>query len=264
MDVHDLTRTNPPGALHDNAARFKWEAGRIGMGLLGVGNEFARVTIPHSTALTFSNGDRISLSVWAKRDTSSFHVPLGSKDGTTTGGRLNWSLGLNNSNGLQFDYYSAAGDLQRWTSDSSLTGTELRHVAFDYIYGTAASATGYTDGAQTGSSGFINGTGNETPDTGGTNPAYLGFDFLTGGGTNGWLFQIAVWKNRAGGLTAGDVLELYRRPYAMVRPAPRSRVGLTRSVTLSGTAIGGIAEADVVAGGKVITITLSGDTWATN
>jgi len=37
--------------------------------------------------------------------------------------------------------------------------------------------------------------------------------------------------------------------------------GGMKSATLGGTSAGGLTEADVVAGGKTITITLSGDTW---
>lgn len=36
------------------------------------------------------------------------------------------------------------------------------------------------------------------------------------------------------------------------------------SAVLTGTAVGGITEADVVTGGKVITVTLTGDTWIPN
>lgn len=229
-NIYDLTNQTRPGELHANVAKTKWGAGRHGLGLLGAGGEFDRVTIPATPAdLTFSLGDRISISVWAKRDVTAFSVPLASRS-TTAANLHNWALKFSNSNSLDFDYHSAAGGvLQRWSSDSSLTGTELRHVAFDYIYGTAASAKAYADGLLLGSSGFVLGDGNQSPDTG-DGSAYLGYDVQVGGGMNGWLFQVAVWKNRPGGLSTQDVIELYRHPYALVLPV-RRRVGLIAGQT---------------------------------
>jgi hypothetical protein len=144
MTVNDLTRSSQPGALHDNAARSKWLTGCMGVGLFGAGGEFDRVTIPDGSHLTFSSGDRISLSLWAKRETEAFSVPLASKDAPSS--RQNWAIYFDNSNGVVFKYYSSGGAEQRWVSNSSLTGSPLRHIVFDYIYGTGSSATLYVDG----------------------------------------------------------------------------------------------------------------------
>jgi hypothetical protein len=56
---------------------------------------------------------------------------------------------------------------------------------------------------------------------------------LTGGGDKRWMCHIATFKAATGGASAA----------------------------LSGTATSGMTEADVVSGGKVITVTLSGTTW---
>ena len=257
--VNDLTRNSQPGELHANSGRFKWGGGVMGTGLVGVGGEYDRVTIPDGAHLTFSVGDRISLSAWIKRDTESFTVPIAAKDAPS--GRRNWFFGLSNSNALGFSYHSSGGTEQRWDTGSGITGMLLRHLAFDYVYGTAGSIVAYVDGANAGSSGWSSGDGNATPDSG-AGAAYLGFDSLLGGGANGWLFQIALWKNRAGGLTQQDAQLLFTDPYAVVQRRRRSRTGLAgASAALTGTALDDITEADVVAGNKTIIITLSGDTF---
>lgn len=260
--VHDVARVHGPGTLHANSARLKWAAGYLGMGLLGTGGEFNSVAVPVSSRDDFANGDRISISLWVKRETTSFTVPLASKD--SVAGRQNWSMVFTNSNSLRFSYYTSGGFQQTWESDGSLTGTDLRHIVLEYVFGTAGSIVAYTDGALLGATGWTSGDGAQAPDTG-SGSLYLGYDTLVGGGVNGWLFSVAIWKNRLGGLTRSDVTMLARNPYVLLKPRrPLARGGLGQSAALSGTVTAAITEADIVAGGKTIVLTLSGDTFVPN
>lgn len=92
-----------------------------------------------------------------------------------------------------------------------------------------------------------------------TNTGTLRLMGYAGGGLQwfGEMVMGAVWPEVA--LAPDACALLSRDPFGLIRP--RRRLVASRVATLGGTALAGINEADIVAGGKTITITLTGTTW---
>lgn len=62
-------------------------------------------------------------------------------------------------------------------------------------------------------------------------------------------------------LADSEILRLYTEPFAGIQTPRRRIISLAAAAGISGTAVSSITEADLVAGGKTIVITLSNDTW---
>lgn len=200
------------------------------------------LTVPHSASLALTTN--ITVSLWINDNSLSSDRVLLAKSSTSGTDRTFWFY----ENGhIRWSYFNTLGPI---IPSASITDGAWHHVVGTF---NGTTLVAYLDGVQTGTPTAA------TPIA--DNGAAIGINSYVGG-TNlagaKSLDDVRIY-NRA--LGANEIRALYETPFANIAMASRGNMFISGDTAAVTGTITSVTQSNIIAGGKTLILTLTGDTW---